>query len=92
MQDVGTEHPRAQMYSLKGTLNGIIAPSPYPYRIEISAARPDGAIVPQPAAVFTSPSGAAVFSVWSVNQPLVVKDRNVHSHAWCPVKLVNNVP
>ncbi|PNH09557.1 hypothetical protein TSOC_003798 [Tetrabaena socialis] len=96
LKDSGTTTPMTSAYSLKGTLyNGTITPSLAPYKIEITRActsSSDGCVVgPDPATVFTSPTGHIVFSLWSVKQPLKVKGVLVHNHAWCPVQTVVNV-
>ncbi|PNH09863.1 hypothetical protein TSOC_003463 [Tetrabaena socialis] len=99
LKDSGVKTPRTSMYSLKGSLNGnIIIPQATVFRIEIvktctiisSRFSSSCDQVPDPATVFTSPTGHVVFSLWSVLQRLTVNGVLVHNHAWCPVQTAIN--
>lgn len=88
LKDFGTNTATSSTYSLKGTHNGLIKPSPDKYKIEIVkyCDNSDCSRIPEPSSVFVSPQGHVVFSVWSVGQSLRVNGVLALNHAWCPVR------
>ncbi|KAG2428729.1 hypothetical protein HXX76_011432 [Chlamydomonas incerta] len=93
LKDFGTNTATSSTYSLKGTHNGLIRPSPSKYKIEIvkNCDTSDCTQIPEPSSVFISPQGHVVWSVWSVSQTLIVNGYTVLNHAWCPVQSAVNV-
>ncbi|KAG2449637.1 hypothetical protein HYH02_005170 [Chlamydomonas schloesseri] len=89
LKDFGTNTATSSTYSLKGTHNGLVKPSPDRYKVEIVKycdGDDDCARIPEPSTVFISPQGHVVFSLWSVGQPLRVNGVLALNHAWCPVQ------
>ncbi|KAG2423529.1 hypothetical protein HXX76_015276 [Chlamydomonas incerta] len=90
LKDSGKHTPTNSVYSLKGTLNGMIKPAKGRYKIEIVKYCAPSAIgcsaIPDPAKVFVNAAGHVAYAFWNVGQSLIVNGTRVKDHAWCPVQ------
>ncbi|GLC35423.1 hypothetical protein PLESTM_000322700 [Pleodorina starrii] len=81
-------------FSLKISLNkGAIFPSTSLFKIVISKnckSESACAAIPDPAVAFGSPQGHVVYSLWTVEQSMIINGKTFANHAWCPVQSALN--